>query len=63
MTSVPPPPRPPALDIAKVLAGIQVPQAKHEQFQKFLGDLGYQYKEETSNVVYRTFLAEEDGDE
>lgn len=43
-------------DIAKVLAGIQVPPSDNEQFNKFLVELDYPYHEETDNEVYKLFL-------
>lgn len=43
-------------DIAKVLAGIQVPPSENAQFEQFLTDLGYPYHEETDNEVYKLFL-------
>ncbi len=41
----------------RVLAGMQVPADEEPALQKFLADLGYNWSEETSNPVYRTFLA------
>ncbi|CDO54796.1 hypothetical protein DV451_002321 [Geotrichum candidum] len=43
-------------DIGKVLAGLQVPPAEEEEFQKFLHDLGYPHHDETDNEVYKIFL-------
>ncbi|PKI83398.1 threonine ammonia-lyase [Malassezia vespertilionis] len=47
-------------DIAKVLAGIQVPSDTEAKFDQFLADLGYQYQEETQNPIYRRYLIEVD---
>ncbi|KDQ21874.1 hypothetical protein BOTBODRAFT_61461 [Botryobasidium botryosum FD-172 SS1] len=43
-------------DLGKVLAGIQVPPNEYDQFDEFLNKLGYPYKEETDNEVYKQFL-------
>ncbi|KAF8513142.1 tryptophan synthase beta subunit-like PLP-dependent enzyme [Hysterangium stoloniferum] len=43
-------------DLGKVLAGIQVPPEKSEQFTNFLTRLGYPYVEETENDVYKRYL-------
>ena len=43
-------------DYGRILVGIQVPQADHKAFLKFLGTLGYPYVEETDNPVYKLFL-------
>ncbi|CAO1613519.1 unnamed protein product [Parajaminaea phylloscopi] len=43
-------------DIARILAGLQVPRADDAAFQKFLDDLGYSWTEETDNEVARRFL-------
>lgn len=43
-------------DIGKILAGISVPPQDNEIFQKFLDDLGYEYQDETDNMVYQKFL-------
>ncbi|KAI9470001.1 MAG: threonine ammonia-lyase, biosynthetic [Benjaminiella poitrasii] len=43
-------------DMGKVFVGIQVPPEDTEQFNEYLVKLGYQYKEETDNVVYKSFL-------
>ena len=40
----------------RVLMGIQVPAADDEAFERFLADVGYQYREETVNPAYRVFL-------
>jgi len=46
--------------LAKILAGIQVPEAEHAEFDSYLGDLGYKWIEETHNETYRTFLENAD---
>ncbi|KAI9783577.1 MAG: threonine deaminase [Peltula sp. TS41687] len=43
-------------DVAQVLAGIQCPSDQREALERFLKELGYPWKEETSNVVYETFM-------
>ncbi|KAG7807807.1 hypothetical protein KL921_004102 [Ogataea angusta] len=43
-------------DVGKVLAGICVPPEDNAKFDKFLKDLGYKYKDETDNLVFKTFL-------
>lgn len=45
-----------AVDLGKVLAGIQVPPDESEQFDLFLSNLGYHYVEETQNEVYKRYL-------
>ncbi|GME68214.1 unnamed protein product [[Candida] boidinii] len=45
-------------DIGKVLAGISVPKSDTEKFQTFLDNLGYKYKNESDNVVYKKFLTQ-----
>lgn len=42
---------------ARVLVGIQVPPAEHDQFQHFVDDLNILYWDETDNPAYRLFLA------
>ena len=44
------------VDMGKVFLGVQVPPAESTQFNEYLGRLGYQYVEETDNVVYKSFL-------
>lgn len=44
-------------DFGRVLCGIRVPGSEGKVFSKFLKNLGYRYKEETDNPVYRLFLA------
>ncbi|CAO1616929.1 unnamed protein product [Sympodiomycopsis kandeliae] len=43
-------------DVAKILAGVQVPEDEREAFEKFLSDLGYVWTEETNNEVAQRFL-------
>jgi threonine dehydratase len=43
-------------DYGRVLVGMQVPPADREGFAAFLGRLGYEYVEETTNPAYRLFL-------
>ena len=45
-------------DIAHVLAGIQCPAKQRDELELFLRRLGYPWKEETLNPVYRTFMRE-----
>jgi threonine dehydratase len=44
------------IDVAKILAAIQVPPATAAQFADFLNKLGYSYVEETNNPMYKRFL-------
>ncbi len=44
-------------DFGRVLCGIAVPPDKRSVFRRFLQDLGYAYREETDNPVYRLFLS------
>ncbi|WP_305044375.1 threonine ammonia-lyase, biosynthetic [Geoalkalibacter sp.] len=43
-------------DFGRVLIGLEIPEEEDGQFQRFLGNLGYRYEEETSNPAYRLFL-------
>ncbi|EUC64092.1 threonine ammonia-lyase, biosynthetic protein [Rhizoctonia solani AG-3 Rhs1AP] len=43
-------------DLARILAGIQVPPNEYAEFEQFLTKLGYPYIEETQNPIYRSFL-------
>lgn len=43
-------------DVAKVLAGIQVPHETNKKFDAFLQELGYSYEEETENPIYQRYL-------
>ncbi|CAE6416659.1 unnamed protein product [Rhizoctonia solani] len=43
-------------DLARILAGIQVPPNEYLEFEQFLTKLGYPYIEETQNPIYRAFL-------
>jgi len=45
-------------DYGRVLAGIQVPPEERPGFQRFLAELGYEYREETANPAYRLFLGQ-----
>jgi hypothetical protein len=45
-----------AVDLGKVLAGIQVPPSEYAGFDQFLEQLGYHYVEETNNEVYKRYL-------
>ena len=40
----------------RVLMGIQVPPGERGDFQSFLDEAGYEYREETGNPAYRLFL-------
>ena len=40
----------------RVLMGIQVPTADFGEFDRFLEEVGYRYREETDNPAYRVFL-------
>ena len=40
----------------RVLMGLQVPQGERGDFQTFLDDVGYDYRDETANPAYRLFL-------
>lgn len=43
-------------DTGRVLVGMQVPDADHAEFERFLDALGYRYWNETANPAYRLFL-------
>ncbi|KIH76644.1 threonine dehydratase [Geoalkalibacter ferrihydriticus] len=43
-------------EFGRVLIGLEIPEGDDAEFQKFLGNLGYRYQEETSNPAYRLFL-------
>lgn len=43
-------------DFGRVLCGIMVPREDRKAFREFLRELGYSYREETDNPVYRLFL-------
>jgi len=45
-------------DVAKVLAGIQVPRGREEELETFLNGLGWKWKDETKNEVYGMFMME-----
>ena len=40
----------------RVLIGLQVPEDERGDFQSFLDEVGYEYREETENPAYRLFL-------
>ena len=40
----------------RVLMGLQVPPGERGDFQSFLDEVGYEYREETENPAYRLFL-------
>ncbi|MYH90760.1 MAG: threonine ammonia-lyase, biosynthetic, partial [Gammaproteobacteria bacterium] len=44
-------------DFGRVLCGIAVPPEGRTAFKGFLRNLGYSYREETGNPVYRLFLS------
>ena len=43
-------------DHGRVLVGIQVPASDHDEFDRFLDDLGYRSWNESENPAYRLFL-------
>ncbi len=43
-------------DVAKILAGIQCPDAERDELMNFLRELGYPFKDCTDSEVYKTFL-------
>ena len=43
-------------DVAKILAGIQVPSGGEAELEDFLRKVGYPWKEETGNEVYKMFM-------
>jgi threonine dehydratase len=45
-----------ALDVGKILAGIQVPPGAEQAFDAFLEELGYPFVEETQNPAYQNFM-------
>lgn len=45
-------------DVAKVLAGIQCPKGGEAQLEEFLRKVGYPWKEETDNEVYKMFMTQ-----
>ncbi|KDB07974.1 threonine dehydratase, biosynthetic [Burkholderia sp. lig30] len=44
-------------DYSSILVGLQVPQAEHAEFDRFLAALGYPFWEESGNPAYRLFLS------
>jgi threonine dehydratase len=45
-----------AATFGRVLAGVEVPPEKREEFKTYLGSLGYLYVDETDNPAFRIFL-------
>ena len=43
-------------DYGRVLIGLQVPESERGDFQSFLEQVGYDYRDETANPAYRLFL-------
>ena len=43
-------------DVARILAGIQVPKGQEPELDAFLTRVGFPYKEETNNASYKMFL-------
>ena len=43
-------------DYGRILVGMQVPPADHEDFSLFLSELGYPYWNESENPIYKLFL-------
>ncbi|MDO3379491.1 threonine ammonia-lyase, biosynthetic [Geoalkalibacter halelectricus] len=43
-------------EFGRVLIGLEIPAGDDENFQQFLGNLGYRYQDETANPAYRLFL-------
>ena len=43
-------------DVARILVGLQVPAVDTAAFQAFLAGLGYRFRDETDNPVYKLFL-------
>jgi threonine dehydratase len=43
-------------DYGRVLAGIQIPDADYAEFISRLETIGYPFRDETENPVYRLFL-------
>lgn len=52
-----------AADVAKILAGLQVPPDQSDALDEALQSLGYPFVEETDNQVYRDFLDDDDEEE
>ncbi|KAF3918860.1 hypothetical protein ABW20_dc0102508 [Dactylellina cionopaga] len=44
-------------DVAQILAGIQVPAEDANTFSAFLKELGYPFREETDNLLYKTLMS------
>ena len=45
-------------DYGRILVGLQVPKNEMREFKKFLANLGYRHWDESSNPVYKLFLAQ-----
>ncbi len=45
-------------DFGRVLAGVQVPDTELAEFHRHLAELGYPWRDETTNPAYRMFLAD-----
>jgi threonine dehydratase len=43
-------------DVGRVLVGLQVPKKERAGFRRFLGEIGYDYSDESANPAYRLFL-------
>jgi threonine dehydratase len=41
----------------RVLVGLQIPEAEHDQLRQYLDTLAYPYWEETDNPAYQLFLS------
>ena len=50
-------------DVAKILAGIQVPEGSEAELASFLKDIGYPHREETNNMSYRMFMRSDEANE
>lgn len=44
------------VDMGKIFLGVQVPPEDYAIFDEYLHRIGYQYQEETDNLVYKSFL-------
>lgn len=42
--------------MGKIFLGVQVPPEDYAIFDEYLHRIGYQYQEETDNLVYKSFL-------
>jgi threonine dehydratase len=43
-------------DVGRILIGVQVPKKEMKQFDAFLAQLGYRFRDETKNPLYKLFL-------